>query len=138
MNKLIICALLAIISFLGVSCTTETKNYDGPAQVAFVNSTLSFNVTSTTATITIPVQLIADVAQPDIATTIAVNTATTCATAVTVPTTATIPAGSFHVDLVIPVTYANLTTSNKLVLDLTSDTKVAQNYKTITVTLVKK
>jgi len=138
MNKLIICAFLAIISFLGVSCSPETKNYDGPAQVAFINTTLSFDVTPTTASITIPIQLIADVTQPDIATTIAVNPATNCATAVTVPATATIPAGSFHVDLVIPVIYANLTTSNKLVLDLSSITKVAQNYKTITVTLVKK
>jgi hypothetical protein len=139
MKKIFLYLSLMIVIVFASSCNKEKKIYEGPVQVAFGDLAYSFNITSTTTSITVPIQLIADGPQGDIATTIAVNSASTSASAATVPTSATIPAGSYHVNLVIPITYASLAaTGNKLVLDLSSTVKVAANYKTVTITLVKK
>jgi len=122
------------------SCDKERKPYDDVPQIAFALKTYTFNVNSATTNVTIPVQLIAKEVQGAINGTIGVNSASTCAGAVTVPTSVTIDAGRFTTNLVIAVNHANLNAgnANKLILDLSaSGIKVAGNYKQVTITLNK-
>lgn len=129
--------LFTIASF--ISCESD-KTYDGPAQVAFVNKTASYEVTANT-TLSIPVQLIADGGQSELTVNVSVNSASTCADAVTVPASVSIPAGRYTGEIQIPVSYDKLTAgnTNKLILELNSNSvKIAANYATLTVTLTKK
>jgi len=139
--KKIITFTFVLVSFLVLySCEKERKLYDDVPQVAFALKTYSFNVSSTTSSVTIPVQLIAKEPQGAINATVGVNLETNCSSAVSVPATITIDAGRFIANLVIGVTHANLNAGNgnRLVLDLAaSNIKVAGNYKTVTITLNK-
>lgn len=140
MKKLIyILSAISLSIFLLTSCESD-KAYDGPAQVAFVSKTAAYNVTANT-TLSIPVQLIADGPQGDLTVNVSVNSSSTSAAAVTVPTTVSIPAGRFVGQIPVTVSYDKLAAgnANKLILNLSSsDVKVAANYATITVTLTKK
>ena len=141
MKKILVYILPAICAFLLFSCEKEKKLYEGPAQIAFDSTTKTYVITSEITTISVPIQLIASGPQGAINASVAVNgTGTTCASSVTVPSSVTIDAGKYSAQLVINVTHSTLVTgtTNKLVLDLTSTgIKVAENYKTITITLNK-
>lgn len=137
MRKII--ALLAIACTVGMtSCKKEFQRYEGPTQIRFEKTSYSFDVTAETATVTIPIQLVSTENQPEIAANIAVDAKSTAATAVTVPTAVKIDAGRYIGNVVINVNHAALGASNKVVLNLTSGIKVAENFKTTTITLVKK
>lgn len=144
MRKII--ALLAIACTVGMtSCKKEFQRYEGPTQIRFEKTSYSFNVTAETATVTIPIQLVSTENQPEIVANIAVDAKSTAAAAVTVPTSVKIDAGRYVSNVVINVNYAALVaatkenpTPNKVVLNLTSGIKVAENFKTTTITLVKK
>ena len=126
--------------FMLASCEKETKPYKGDAQVAFALKTYSINVNSATNSVTIPVQLIAKAPQGAITANINVDTDSTCASAVTVPTSVTIDAGRFTTDLVISVNHENLNAgnANRLILNLSSSSvHVAGNYNVVTITLNK-
>ncbi len=132
--------LLVLMLSVIVSCEKETKEYDGDPQIAFSLAAYTFTVTSSTTSISIPVQLIANAPQAAETASVAVDaTLTTCASAVTVPTSCTIDAGKYQVLLPIAVNYALLPTgSSKLVINLSSATlPVAKYYKTATITLKK-
>lgn len=131
--------VLAFI-FIICSCDKERKPYNDVPQIAFERTTYTFNVSSTTTSVTIPVQLIAGSPQGAINANIAVNSASNCANAVTTPVSVTIDSGRFIANLVITINHANLNAgnANKLLLDLTATgIKVAGNYKSVTITLNK-
>ncbi len=122
------------------SCDKDYPRYENEAQILFEAKAKTINVTASTATIPVAIQLVADGAQGAINASIAVDPATNCASAVTVPTSAVIEAGRFVTTLNIAVDYNQLVAgnSNKLVLNLSSaSVKVGENYKTITLTLNK-
>ncbi|MEF9931980.1 MAG: hypothetical protein RSC28_02980 [Bacteroidales bacterium] len=131
--------ILAVFCLIFLSsCEKEQKKYDGDAQIAFSLAKYSFNVTSTTGTITIPIQLISTGAMDAVTANIAVESQMP-ANIATVPVSAVIEGGKFTANLVVKVNYAALDSkSNKLVLNLTSNIKVAENFKQATITLVKK
>ena len=122
------------------ACDPQQQHYNDVPQIAFALKTYSFNVNSAVNSVTIPVQLIAKEAQGAITGTVSVNSASTCAGAVTVPTSVTIDAGRFLTNLVITVNHGSLNAgnANRLILDLSaSGVKVAGNYKQVTITLNK-
>ncbi|MEG0890246.1 MAG: hypothetical protein RSF01_00005, partial [Bacteroidales bacterium] len=66
--------ILAVFCLIFLSsCEKEQKKYDGDAQIAFSLAKYSFNVTSTTGTITIPIQLISTGAMDAVTANIAVE-----------------------------------------------------------------
>lgn len=84
--------VLAGMLFIG-SCSDETFNYDGPAQVAFARTAYSAKVNTE---VNIPVQLIASGPMADLSIGVSIVTGDgTTVTGVTVPATVTIPAGKF-------------------------------------------
>ena len=140
MNKIAKYFLPLVCMLMFVSCDKETKPYKDDPQIAFSLKTYTFNVSSATTSVRIPVQLIAKAAQGAINATISVNSGSTCAGAVSVPTSVTIDAGRFTTDLVIGVTHGNLNAGNgnKLILDLSaSGIKVSGTYGKATITLNK-
>jgi len=140
MKKIITYIFVLVSVFALASCDKERKPYDDVPQIAFALKTYSFNVTSSTSSITIPVQLIAKEQQGIVSGAISVNPASNCANAVTVPTSVSIDAGRFTTNLVINVNHANLNAGNgnRLVLDLSAaGIKVAGNYNSVSITLNK-
>ena len=139
MKKTIKYILPLVCICMFVSCEKEAKPYKGETQIAFALKTYTFNVNSATTNVTIPVQLITKSIQGAVNGSISVNPDTNCASAVTVPTSVTIDAGRFTTNLVIGVNHANLNAgnANKVILDLSSNIKVAGNYNKVTITLNK-
>lgn len=151
MRKII--ALLAIACTVGMtSCKKEFQRYEGPTQIRFEKTSYSLNVTTTPASVTIPVQLVSTEKQPEIVANIAVNDKSTATAATTVPTAVKIDAGRFVSDLVISCNYADLKAetlafdagagafsikgnANTLIVDLTAPVKVAPNFNQATVKL---
>ncbi|GHT41734.1 hypothetical protein AGMMS49965_12010 [Bacteroidia bacterium] len=124
---------------LGFVACEDDKTYDGPAQIAFAGKTAAYSYSGTVAdtTVVLSIQLIADAPQRDIAATVSVDAASTVVA--TVPASVTIPAGRYTAELPVKFTYAELNTgANKLILNLTSNVKVAANYNTLTVTITKR
>jgi len=139
MKKILAYILPIICVFLLFSCDKEQKLYEGTTQIAFENATQSYNITSATTSISLQIQLISTKPQAAITATVAVNSESTCANAVTVPTSATIDAGRFLTNLTINVDHSKLAaSSNRLILDLSATgIKVAENYDKVTITLNK-
>jgi hypothetical protein len=139
MKKYIYLVSILVLGVLSFACESD-KTYDGPAQIAFAGKTAAFTVTQDSV-IVIPVQLIADGVQGDIPADILVNTASTCAAAVTVPASVTIASGRFVAEAQIAITHSQLAAgnANKLILNLAStNVKVAENYREITITITKR
>jgi hypothetical protein len=140
MKKLIKIFSLVLMLSVFVSCEKENKIYEGDPQIAFSLATYSFTITSSTTSVSVPVQLIANAPQDAVLVAVTVDaTKTTCANAVTVPNACTINSGKYQTTLTIGVNYANLVAGNNtLVLNIASDQfPSAKYYKTATITLKK-
>lgn len=140
MKSLIKILSLVLMLSVFVSCEKEQKIYEGDPQIAFALNAYTFNTTSATTSVSVPVQLIANAPQPAVLVAVTVDaTKTTCANAVTVPNACTIAAGKYQVTLPIAVNYANLAAGNNtLVLNIASEQfPSAFYYKTVTITLKK-
>lgn len=136
--KTLFLGAMTVILLTLTSCEKEQKKYEGEAQLAFSNSTYKMSVTAQTASVTIPIQLIADSGMQATGT-VSTDPASTCANAVTYTPQFTIDPATFSYNLVISLNYAALQTGNNtLILNLTSsDLPVAKYYSKATITLVK-
>ncbi len=135
-KTLLIC-LVTVSAVSLSSCDKEQKKYDGDPQLAFSNSTYKISVTAQTASITIPIQLIAS-SSMNAEGTVKTDPASTCADAVTYTPQFTIDPATFSYNLVVELNYAALKPGNNtLILYLESGIKVAKYYGKATITLIK-
>ena len=135
--KALLLGIISLSLFSLASCEKEQKKYDGDAQLAFSNSTYKMNVTPQTASITIPIQLIAQ-SSMQAGGIVKTDPASTCADAVNYTPQFNIDPATFSYNLVVTLDYAALATGNNtLILYLESDLKIAKYYGTATITLVK-
>lgn len=129
--------VIAALLFVTLSsCTKEQKKYAGDAQVAFGLNSYSYTINKNT-TINVPVQLIANefVAATG---TVATNAKSTATAAATYSGAYAIDSKTFAANIAVAIDYAKLPAGKStLVLDLTSNIAVAENYKSTTITITK-
>lgn len=119
------------------SCTKEQKKYAGDAQVAFGLSSYSYTIDKNT-TINVPVQLIAT-EFVNASGTVTTNQKSTATAAASYNGAYTIDSKTFATNIAITFDYAKLPAGKStLVLDLTSNIPVAENYKSTIITITKK
>lgn len=135
--------IIIIFSFLAIfaSCTKQNKLYEGPAQVAFGNTSYTFKIIKDT-TVVIPIQLISSSAESSFTVSVAADSTAvgTVVAANAFPSTFTFDANRFVTNVSINTSFAGFgtATSRALKLTLSSDSKkVAQNYKTTVITFTK-
>ena len=128
---------LLVVTVLLFSCSKEQKKYDGDPQLAFSENNYSFNISSSTSSISIPVQLIAN-KWHNVTGEITADQSSTALAAITFNNTFSMPSGEYSTPIIINIDYAILPDNEStLILQLSSNMKVAKYYGTATITLIK-